>query len=275
MNWKKQVQAFQMYAKEYSNTNPKVKLKIVHTFHVVENAEIIAINSGLSKEDIQLAKTIALLHDIGRFEQIRRYNDFRDRYMVDHADIGVEILKENNLIRKFVAEDTNDNLIFTAIQYHNKYAIPKGLDAHAELHAKIIRDADKLDIFRVWMEEPLTASLPCPLFIDPKEWTTDAYVENIIQEDTISDIVLERFEQHTCLRHEEKKTVADVWVGCLSMLFDLNQKAALQLMDERNCINRLLDRFMYQRKETKERVEKIRTILKEYVHKMIQNEQNS
>ena len=50
--------------------------------------------------------TPKLLHDIGRFKQIKLYDNFIDNMENnDHADYGVKILFEENLIRKFIEDD--------------------------------------------------------------------------------------------------------------------------------------------------------------------------
>jgi len=46
-----------------------IDLKVRHTYDVIGNIRIIAKDSGLPENDIQLAKIIALVHDIGRFQQ--------------------------------------------------------------------------------------------------------------------------------------------------------------------------------------------------------------
>lgn len=151
--------AFKKYVKKYDKENEMIKLKIIHTYKVVNLSEYIAKSIGLKKEDIELAELIALLHDIGRFEQIRIYNSFEDSKTIDHADLGIKILYEENLIREFIQEDKYDNLIYKAIKNHNKYELEKDLSARELLHAKIIRDADKTDIYRVALETNLQDKL--------------------------------------------------------------------------------------------------------------------
>ena len=68
--------AFEAYLDEYDRADDKIHLKIVHTYGVVDAAEDIARRMGLDEEDVQLAKVIGLLHDIGRFEQIKRFDSF-------------------------------------------------------------------------------------------------------------------------------------------------------------------------------------------------------
>ena len=113
---------FKEYLKNFDTENEKNKLKIVHTYGVVKASEYIARDLNLSEEDIYLAKLIALLHDIGRFKQIKLYDNFIDNMENnDHADYGVKILFEENLIRKFIEDDKYDDIIYKAIFNHNKY----------------------------------------------------------------------------------------------------------------------------------------------------------
>lgn len=118
---------FKEYLKNFDTENEKNKLKIVHTYGVVKASEYIAKDLNLSEEDIYLAKLIALLHDIGRFKQIKLYDNFIDNMENNnHADYGVKILFEENLIRKFIEDDKYDDIIYKAIFNHNKYKIEDG-----------------------------------------------------------------------------------------------------------------------------------------------------
>ena len=140
---------FKDYLNNYDLNDGKIQLKVRHTYGVVSLSEYIAKKLNLSEEDVELAKLIALLHDIARFEQTKKFGDFRDYKNVDHADLAIKILFENNLIRNFIEVNTYDSIILKAIKNHNKLQIEDGLNERELLHAKIIRDADKTDNFRV------------------------------------------------------------------------------------------------------------------------------
>lgn len=84
--------AFDDYVTNYDIRNQKIKLKTDHTYNVSELCEKIAFSIGMTKEDINIAWLTGLLHDIGRFEQVRRYGTFNDSKSVDHAKLGVDIL---------------------------------------------------------------------------------------------------------------------------------------------------------------------------------------
>ena len=133
--------------RQYDLTNAAIARKQSHSLRVMANAREIATKMKLSAEQIDLATMIGLLHDIARFEQYTKFQTYSDQESFDHGDRAVEILKENGKIREYLSDSQYDNLIFTAIQNHNKYAISEDVSGEKLLFAKIIRDADKLDIF--------------------------------------------------------------------------------------------------------------------------------
>ena len=111
-------QEFEKYLDEYDREDEQIRLKIVHTYGVVKYAGEIARKMECSGEDVELAELIGLLHDIGRFEQIRRFHSFEPGTM-DHAVFGAELLfGEEKLIRRFVEDDKFDELIDAAIRKH-------------------------------------------------------------------------------------------------------------------------------------------------------------
>ena len=72
------------YVMKYNPDDEKIKLKISHIERVSHIAKEIAMELNLDKEDVELAELIGLLHDIGRFEQIRIYHTFIDNKSVNH-----------------------------------------------------------------------------------------------------------------------------------------------------------------------------------------------
>ena len=112
--------AFSQYLKQYDVSDGSIKMKIKHTYEVIYKSKYIAKALNLEEEDIQLAKLIALLHDIGRFEQIKETKDFSDNKSFDHADYGGHILFNEGFIRNFIEDHQYDELIKIAIINHNK-----------------------------------------------------------------------------------------------------------------------------------------------------------
>ena len=124
---------------------PMMRLKRIHTAHVVENARLIATGEGFDAETARVCDAAALLHDTGRYEQLKRYNTFRDSDSIDHAVFSHDIVKENG----WLDGDPQREAILTAVLFHNLRDVPDGLDPLTEVAVYTVRDADKLDIFRV------------------------------------------------------------------------------------------------------------------------------
>lgn len=228
-------------------------LKVVHTYHVVGNATLLAKKLHLNKEDQQLAELIALLHDIGRFEELKQLKKF-DSLNFNHAEHGVKMLFDNKWIREFIEDSSYDKIIKEAIQNHNKFQIEENLDSRSLLHAKIIRDADKLDNFRVKIEEPIEEIFP-----------TVVNSEEDMENATISNKIYNTIKEKRCIDIKDRKTPLDYWVCVTAFIFDLNFKESLEIVKEKDYINQLLNRFSYKNQKTIKEIEEIRKIVNTFI----------
>ncbi len=127
-----------------------IRLKEKHTVQVCKEIIEIGNSLGLRQNELYMAKIIALLHDIGRFEQYKIYRTFADNKSVNHAELGVEILRKNRVLDtlKYRSKD----LILKSVKYHNQAFLPGNETDECMFFTKLIRDADKLDIYRVVTE---------------------------------------------------------------------------------------------------------------------------
>ena len=148
------LEAFRAYIANYDAENVSISLKIAHTYRVASISERIAGNVSLA--DVDFAWLLGLLHDIGRFEQVTRYGTFYDALSIDHAELGADILFHDNLFASFVPQEAQEmkSIAEIVIRLHNKLSIPKNLEEKTKMYTKILRDADKVDIFRVLTEYP-------------------------------------------------------------------------------------------------------------------------
>ena len=131
---------------------PMMQLKLVHTRKVVEAACAIAKGEGFDAPTARACEAAALLHDTGRYEQLRVYNTFRDSDSVDHAVFSHDIVKEKGWLDGWEDKDA----ILAAVLYHNRREIPEGLNPLTLACSRTVRDADKLDIFRVLEDQIAT-----------------------------------------------------------------------------------------------------------------------
>ena len=145
------MQKFLEYASAYDDgSDTRIKLKIIHTQRVTEVMEQLTARAYFGTRQ-KLAYLCAVYHDIGRFEQLKRYHTFLDYKSIDHAQLGCEILRQGDFLDELSAREREQ--VLTAIVNHNRLTIEDGLDEKTLLFAKLIRDADKCDIFRVFAQE--------------------------------------------------------------------------------------------------------------------------
>lgn len=142
---------FDNYVSTFNCTDKELQRNIVikkeHTERVTHEIINIGRELRLNDSELSLAEIIALFHDIGRFEQYDRYRTFSDHKSENHAELGIEILKRNDVLG--MLEDAVQKLIFCSIKYHNYISLPSAETETCLFYARLIRDADKLDILNV------------------------------------------------------------------------------------------------------------------------------
>lgn len=241
---------FADYVSNYDSSNEKIKLKIDHTYRVSELCEKIALSRELCKEDVDIAYLMGLLHDIGRFEQVKRYGTFNDFKSVNHAKLSVEILFEENLIRKFIEDDSEDELIRDAIEVHNAYRLPEDFSKRTLEFSNILRDADKIDIFKVNNIVPLEE-----IYSTARE---EIYNSEITKE------VMDDFKRRDTVLRSLKKTAVDNIVGNISLVFGLVFDESIRITAEQGELHKVLQ-FKSENNRTNEQFEEIRECVREYM----------
>lgn len=250
MNNTKALFTFKEYIKKYDNTDLQIKLKIAHMYRVMAWSKKLSQYLNLPEEDIALAELIGLLHDIGRFEQIKNYHTFIDKNSINHAEYGIKILFDNNLIEKFTTEENNYHIIKQAILNHNRNKINTDLTPREQLHSKIIRDADKTDILYLSI-------------LEPKEAIWGA--QNLA-DDTISDAVYRDFFSSHTIDYRHIKTPIDNLICHFAYIFDYNYTELLKEVKENQYLEKIYHRFKFNNPETQEKISKIYTYSLNYLN---------
>ncbi len=252
INRKNVINTFAEYVRNYDPSDEKIKLKIDHTYRVAGMCQRIAESLGLSEPDVDIAWLLGMLHDIGRFEQIRRFGTFNDVQSVDHAEFGADLLFKEGLIRKFaegyyeeceLARSGNEEaeqmiknnehhnkdtgLLEMAIRQHNKYRVKEDLTERQRMFCDILRDADKVDIFKV------NADIPMEIIYDV---TTEELKNGVITKE-----VLESFYKKETVLKSVRRSAVDHIVGYISLLFELVYKESYRQAREQGYVYKLLD----------------------------------
>jgi putative nucleotidyltransferase with HDIG domain len=161
-----------------SDDDQFIELKLEHSLKVLENAEQIIVGEGMTGDEADLCRLAALYHDIGRFPQFKKYKTFRDRESVNHARLGVLTLRSLPLPGALPAGHWK--IVRLAVAMHNAKAIRPTAPAALITPVMVVRDADKLDIFRVILEHfandpPPNSAVTHGLMSDPDEYTEAVY----------------------------------------------------------------------------------------------------
>ena len=246
------VQTFLNYASNYNMEDPKIRLKVGHTLRVAGLCNRIALSLDLDAEEKDLAWLIGLLHDIGRFEQVRIYHTFRDAESVDHAQLSADLLFRSGMIRDYIVPGEEDQIIEVAIRCHNVYRLPETLTEREKTFCQILRDADKIDILRVNRETPMTQIYNLP--------------EEAFLTSEISDPVYEDMLAHRDVNRANSRTGVDFLMGHIAFVYGLVYPVSFQIVEEQGYLEQMLA-FESRNERTRERMERIREEVRDYIRR--------
>lgn len=214
----KAVEEFNKYTQNFDLDNEMIKRKYYHTFRVVDYAKDIANSENLDEHDYYIAFICALLHDIARFRQATEFGTYVDGLSFDHGDVGYEILMENDYISKYVSNDEDKKVVLKAVKNHNKYCIEEGLSQKELYFAKLVRDADKLDIM--------------------DKQGNDICDDNFeIEEEALSAIKEQRLVNRMKVKGSDLTTI----MVLICFMYDMNYNRSMEILEEKQIIKRKLE----------------------------------
>ncbi len=201
--------------------NANIELKDKHSRRVCEQMLFLADEMSLDANQKLIAEAVALLHDVGRFEQFVKYRTYNDPRSINHCLLGLEILSEAKVLEDM--EPAERRIIEKTIEYHGLKELPGDLDGDTLLLCQLIRDADKIDIFKVvldyyaeYRDNPAGFRLEVELPDEP-EYSKEI-VELILNEQRVD--------------YNKLKTWNDMKLLQLSWVYDVNFIATLKRIKE-------------------------------------------
>jgi len=225
-----------------------ILLKEKHTMRVCKEILHIGKQLALTDNELQLAEIMALLHDVGRFEQYACYHTFVDLESVNHAKLGIKILKKYDVLNKF--DETTKDLIFKTIDYHNRAATPENETESCLFFAKLLRDADKLDIWKVVTD-----------YYHQKGGTRNGTIELGLPDTSgISDAVYRDLMQKNIVDVTNIKNLNDFKLLQTGWIFDINFKPTFQSIKNRHYLELIRDVL-----PTSDKVQKIFELIYQYL----------
>jgi len=222
---------FDDYTRTFLDTDPEglrnIQLKIDHTRRVCAISDTLAAGEGLSADESRIAATVALLHDVGRFPQYRRWRTFRDSDSDNHARLSVEVVGEHNLLDGI--DPAERLLIEEAVRLHNVLALPERVSSPTRLFMRLIRDADKLDIWRIFLD----------LFALPEEERASAATLDLPDLPGCTPACRDGLLAQRVVRLDQCRVLNDFKLLQISWALDLGFASSYRLLLERDYIPRL------------------------------------
>lgn len=222
---------FDRFVATFSGSTPAQQrnydLKIEHTARVRAIMERLTKSLDLPPEERALAEAIALCHDVGRFPQYHRYGTFNDATSTNHAALSVRTLKEEGILDLLYPGDRE--MLLHAVALHNVFRLPDSLSPTVSRFALLIRDADKLDIWRVMIE----------FCAAPPEARASAVTWELPDTGTCSPCALKEVAAGRMLNRSLLATADDFKLLQLSWVYDLNFAESLAIMNERGYVDTL------------------------------------
>lgn len=223
---------FGQFVRSHFSLNPQdqknISLKIRHSANVRNIIVRLAHELGLSPRERLMAETAGLFHDIGRFPQYAKYKTFKDSRSVNHGRLGAEVLIGSGILDRISPYERD--IVVNAVKFHNAYALPDLDDDRAVFFLKMVRDADKLDIWNIFLglyeNGPQDRASQSGLGLPEGA----GYSEGVL-----SNLFMGRSSTYTELR-----TIDDFKLVQLSWLFDLNFDCSVRIFVENDYIDRYI-----------------------------------
>ena len=236
---------FTEYVSNFYSDDPDynylIRLKEEHTIRVCRNIAMLGKELGLSEQDMVLAETIALFHDIGRFKQYKTYRTFSDFVSENHARLGLRQMAIHGVLSACTTAEKR--LITRAIAYHNAATLPVNENGNALFFMRLIRDADKLDIWKLFID-----------YCNEREKKHSSAVELGLPDDPIySQRVIESLKQRRFVLMQDLKTLNDFKLLQIGWVYDLNFVPSFQIVKKKKYLEKL-EEALPQSKEIKEAV---------------------
>ncbi|MFC1830124.1 HD domain-containing protein [Thermodesulfobacteriota bacterium] len=214
------------YKRDHDYNRP-IRLKEDHTRRVCQNITELGRALGLLNHDLVLAETMSLFHDVGRFKQYADHGTFNDRISVNHAKLGIRQLATRGVLS--VCTKGERRLITKAIAYHNALTLPAGEDEETLFYARLLRDADKLDIWKVFID-----------YYQERKTKPNTVVEiGLPDKPLCSQKIIDALNENRFARMQDLRTLSDFKLLQISWVFDLNFAPSFQIVQERAYIDQI------------------------------------
>lgn len=213
---------FKAYFESFTELNEQqlqnFVIKFGHSLRVANICNSLAQKMEWSEEERGLICIAGIYHDVGRFKQLIEFDTFNDSISVDHAEYSVQVIKEQGFLDDF--SEKQQFVVLEAIRYHNKRELPRDLSEDVLQYAKLLRDADKLDILKVITD----------YYGNAKATPNHTLTWEMPKGTSVTPVVARQVLTGNLVSKEDVANQMDIKMMQLSWVYDMNFKSSFQLL---------------------------------------------
>lgn len=242
------MKVFEQYVKNFDMNNVNIKSRYFHSLKVMELCKDIALVTEIfNEEEVAVCELIGLFHDIAKFDKMPSFHMDNEKNE-DYALKSAKMLFEDNLLREITDDTSYDDIIKLAIFAYDKNGLPNGIDDKSAAFCKVLRDAHRIDSFRIMLNYP---------YIDSRITTYP------------TELVYNNFKTMQLVEKNTTENNSDEVLSILSNTFCLNYRYSYALLKDNNYVGKIFDSLTYTSDEVKGFFTQIEKVLLTYVDRKI------
>ena len=255
----KEIEEFTKYYNSFDTSIEAIKMKYDHTMRVVGCAKIILNSEKIDENTKKLCLVGALLHDIARFKQWSEFNTYKDHDSFDHGDMAYEILNKDNYISNYTDNEYEKEILLNAVRQHNKKYLELSNDEKKDYVAKLVRDADKLDILVNQYNLGDTNKYLYKDYLNEFGELSDKQFE-------INDFLVDDLVNHRLCSNKYVKYYFDAVLREIAFIFDINFKGSFKFIKDNKIIDNKIELLKTYNKKDIEKINLIEKISFEFIN---------
>ncbi|MCZ4695206.1 HD domain-containing protein [Ancylomarina euxinus] len=224
---------YDAYVLEFSSEDSEIQINIdllkEHASRVIENVNELALSINIDESNLFLLQTAALLHDIGRFDQLVKHGTYADNEYSNHIQIGLNVIEEHDVLMGL--EEEERLLVIDCVKMHDLSELPKISDEQSLILIDLLRDADRIDVLRIVSDYYTHKKVHPNRHLDMELKDMPAIAKKVS-----SAIMAEKV-----VRREDVETVNDLKLSQMSWIFDMKHKRSFKIVSEKSYIKAIFE----------------------------------
>lgn len=251
-------QAFDDYVQDFVHDDPQLhqcyQIKVEHTQRVAREMRDLSMALSWPNKTVHTAEAVGWLHDIGRFSQYQEFGTYNDAHSINHGERGWQVLQSWEGLSSL--DEDEREVILTAVRHHNGKVIPDHLDGSPLAMTRLIRDADKLDIYRIVWE-----SIQRDGFQDLPRMLPKVSLDGPFNPEIIKSI-----QQDRVCSFVQVQSLGDFLLMQLAWVYNINFRPTFQQILQRCIIENIISCLPTDNRDVNQLMQEIQAFVQAQIH---------